>query len=436
MCWGSLFAPLRGSRRRCLLGLYSALLSTGLLSASVSQAQDSLIVYGGVGFVKGAWQPETSKILTAEQGGLLKLRRDLGIAVESHAISKQFGWSSAKLAVSSQDVAAAIKKKNPDWTSPYPDVSDMLDHFDTVYALVVIPTYEARIFSSGGSSNIAVDNEHLLVWTSAVLVELGSGEVKLSATAAAEFVAQSDAGKTGIKDLSRQFKTLLERSSFQALDRLSGLSSSHSPADDFPVMFTGAIVADNAARNFYRFGAPESRKNVCKLSPECEHEDCGRVIALLANGVAEVMTSMNVPVLPPLNLNAWGERATDRVALNLTLPRGARHFEDSITVAVGADSADQKLVTVVQQLTFKDSDGSSKYLKNRHYMAKVRVHGFETDPDNCAALLSKPVKTKPAFAKFSVPLVEGAPDHNDLHRARLLMALYKSLTEVKVDVFK
>ena len=50
---------------------FAAAVAGLLLGLSGSPAlSDSLILYGGVGHVKGAWQPRTQEILTARNGGL------------------------------------------------------------------------------------------------------------------------------------------------------------------------------------------------------------------------------------------------------------------------------------------------------------------------------------------------------------------------------
>jgi len=384
--------------------------------------------------VKGAWQPRTQEILTARSGGLAQMRRDLGVTLETHARATRFAWSDQPVAVTSEDVVKAIRAKDPDWSGPLPTIADILDHFDAVYALVVVPTYEAGFVASGGSSADAVDLWDFMVWTSAVLVELGTGEVKLAATALDEELIRVDAGQAAGGDDNRRIKDLIALSGRKAIESLAGFTADRGPADDFPMMFTGTIVADPEARRLFRYGKAETekRKNVCTMPSECANEDCGRLIALVANAVAQNLTQRGVPVLPPINLNAWGERAEDRVALNLSLPRGASHFEDELSIAVGADSADKKLVPVVAKLRFSDGEGGSRLLRSREYLAVTQIYGFETDPDDCATLIGRSATTA-SVSQARDKIVKDAPDQSALQRARLLGRLYDAFAKVDYD---
>ncbi len=421
-------------RARCVpRRVAAAVLMLALCLAGAGAGADTLILYGGVGHVKGAWQPHTQEILTARNGGLADLRRSLGVAMERHARSVRFAWSDQPVAVTSDDVVQAIRTKDPGWSDPYPDIRDILDHFDAVYALVVVPTYEAGFVASGGSSSDAVDVWDFLVWTSAVLVELGSSEVKLAATALDEDLIRVDAGQ-GAGDATARIKDLIERSGRHAVDSLARFAAERAPADEFPMMFTGTIVADPVARSLFRYGKVEKakRSNVCTMPSECTNEDCGRLIALVANAVAQNLTQRGVPVLPPINLNGWGERAEDRVALNLSLPRGAAHFEDQLSIVVGADSADTKLVPVVSKLRFVDSQGKSRLLKSREYLAVAQIYGFETDPDDCAKLVGRSA-TGAAVSQARGKVVADGPDQTALQRARLLGRLYDAFAKVDYD---
>jgi len=171
-----------------------------------------------------------------------------------------------------------------------------------VFALVLVATLEMEHKLDINLNNQDFNKYEFFTGVSALLVEHGTGEVKVAAN------ALGNVTYTG-KELSPEekinyFAISYENTAIDALEKLRHVRrNSIGIDDDDAQMITKVIVNSADVRSLFSF--PQGNE-------QCRVNTCFQLRALIAQGVANAYSSAGYNMLPPLNVTSWGRHLEGR----------------------------------------------------------------------------------------------------------------------------
>ncbi|MEM9570757.1 MAG: hypothetical protein AAF996_04775 [Pseudomonadota bacterium] len=412
---------------------FSAALLFSFVYASPSFAQefdpdDTIIVYGGFGYLDGEQQPWLHDLIRRGSDGRSKyvglgssLQRDVRSAAQRDLSDSDFSrWTSYPIIYSSTDLLNAHKIKSG---SESLSTRDAFSSFGRAYLLVFSGGFEhdARYTQVQDGGLVFA---YSAVGVSATLVDLkGGNEILLSATHMGILGVQEDARKLNALNSDEEtvgrFAQIYREGAAGAMSSLAKLARSSNPKsiskawDVYAV--TGGFVPDREVSKFAaelfdwtpaaEFGSFCQPLNYCDPSSQA----CKAMLGYLTTATSEVLSKSGYRVLPPLSWQNQAQKSSSIALRTLSLPSsGLPDIVQSAQVNYDPKQATVKVVPVLAAATVTAGISKDGTFSADAYSAVTVLQAARTDTGACDTVIEEF-----GLGKMSQATVTDSARHND-----------------------
>ncbi|MEM9168239.1 MAG: hypothetical protein AAGC56_01195 [Pseudomonadota bacterium] len=304
-------------------------------SRSTLDPSQSVILFGGVGFLEEGAQNALFRLLIKE--------RDEGVAMINAGadgvvarINAQGGLptlSPHPIAMNDVDAKATLQRVFGDEPAPRFALRSIEEHFDNVYALYVIGSFEHHEsgrfkLADEKTGPVYVYNDFFTVYVSAVLIDLKTNEVVLSTSALGQDRIKNGSAPVAKSKHDDHFSKAYELAVEKSLTRFVTLASkkklrSLKRRTDRHIV-TGAWLHGDEAHGRFRWRQPPPSADACRINTGCERGDanCNAVMGLLVHGLTDALSAAGKSTIPPLNWSEWRVDNSYEVGVKIGLAFG------------------------------------------------------------------------------------------------------------------
>lgn len=412
-------------------------LMAAIVSFSAFAAFDNpVIIYGGVGNLGRSAQPCLAALYESNNQDFRTYTKTINDRIRDTLSKTVFLPASARAIVGSDQLYDAIKDGGIEFTDrpTHPQVKEFLENNeDNLLTLAVVGTVETYIQNLKTTSKGSIFEEHFIVGVTAVLVQTSGdnpGQIVLTGSALTEVINESTDGfsteaDTLCKTINDMPKPALEKlvvAYADAAERaIANMAKSRRAADgdNDSVLVTGVSISSTSVQDLFNVdrAIAGEQNNICNQRIPCVEGDraCQTLVSLVAFGVTEAFSSKGYLAIPPLNWRSWGKTAEYQAAKNVKLTGGHRDIAPFVTINVGPNSADRKLLPVITKFAEVVRPMKGANLRRRIYMGWMNVNWEITEGDQCESAAEKGViqPKKKSYGPIWQTLVTGKYLNNE-----------------------
>jgi hypothetical protein len=430
-------------------------LSVGFVATPAFAVTDPVIIYGGVGNLGRNVQPCLAAFYESADGKFRTYTDKINQTVWSALEGKSLLPGASDVIVQSDDLYDAMRADGFDVSAraSQGQIQDFLeDNEDRTLALAIIGNFEGYAQNIWQTSKGNIYEEHFTVGVTAVLVHVAGdnvGQIVLTGSALTEVVnEENDQFSTGESDLCKDMNSMSSKvlgkittaysnAARRAIENLSRVRISADGAVD-SIIVVGVDVQSKPVRNLFNIsGASEVKDSICNRPVPCAEGDaiCEGLISFMAFKVTDAFSSRGYMAIPPLGWRSWGRTAQYQVTRNVNLTGGRQDVLQNISVNVGPDSADKKLVPSITKFADITKAAPGKPWMEEHYMGFLDVEWQETGYGDCGAVEDtghySPMRGSYGSLKYKSILLGGQSDGEttapNIQRFRYFAALLETL---------
>ena len=390
---------MRNSERNRITTLIS-FLGLFILAPLSSAAANDEIVYGGVGNLGRDAQPCLARMYESEHDGFRPFTDDINSHIRDVLARTDVTPGNEGIIVTADQLYDAVAADGFEFDErpSQDDIKEFLeDNEEHLYVLAIVGTFEAY-YQLPIASSEATFREFYIVGVSAILVQIAGdipGQIVLAGTALTEgqltrtedfpgnasaFCSADNAmWPDSLGNLVAVYKDAAERA-------IANLSAKREKADEGvdSIIVTGAQIGSEKISDLFGV-VPTSSTSVCNQPNPCPDgaSDCQDLVGLLAFGTTDAFSARGYLAVPPLNWSSWGKTAQYQATKNVRLTGGRREINEVITVNVGPDSADMKLVPSISKYAAVGKPAGTGGTFKDLFMAWLEVPWYETEYGKC-----------------------------------------------------
>lgn len=381
---------------RLLVGLAISVSGHALSGPADAQAEETVIIYGGMGHLSNKAQPIFGAIFEGQAQDAPMLRQKMEQKLREKVTGTPFSWSDHPVIFDHQAanhiMDARFADQGQSWNKTITRMDDLIDQFDRVYTLAVVADLELNLTNPPHVDG--ADYANLVAASvTAVLVDMDTKEIALSASDTRHQPLFSPDGFLPEAQVTHLLTALYMNAAARSIDKLAQKMASRGPSDEFDrYMITGTIFPGKTSQSLFDLGPWRAAEvsSVCALPLQCETTGmCAKLIGLLSAVVTSAYSDAEKFVLPPIGWTYWSDRSTNLIALNLAQPRGGL-LEDTLNIKLPAEEAEVKsLIEVhiakpnINKATQQDSS-QRVWAGTRSDTTAIKLHRYETDPHDCS----------------------------------------------------
>ncbi len=379
---------------------------------------DTIIVFGGFGYLDDAQQPRLHELVRRKADGhsmypQLGSELEFGVARDALEILAETDlskWTAYPVIFSPEDLAAAYQARTGETSY---DTAKMFSAFERSYLLVLSGGFEHQSIVPAGETF----SGYATVGVSATLVDLnGSNDIVLSATHFGIRGKRTNLIDTldtfnGEEEWIARFAVSYRDAAGGALRMLGQLAQKSNPSkvvnewDTY--MITGAFLAPHeetaAAADLFGWRSSGDFGSFCQPVNHCESgaESCRAMIGYLTTATGQALAEAGLKVMPPIQ---WSERARDSnsiVSYKLSLPSsGLPNLVKSAGFVYDPDRAAYKVVPVLLGTTLRSALSEDGTYVEDSYGATVILKAGRTATSDCSSVIQESTIGSIASAKI------------------------------------
>lgn len=366
-----------------------------LVSIAGAKPQNTIILYGGIGYTEEATQQTLFELLTNGSYQLEDATEQMVTRLNQVAGGLP-QLSPYPIALLVDDAEAAIAEELGKKRAPFDSVTELQKYFGRVLGIFLVGSFEQQMgfdYPYQLTNGKVRHSYHDYFFTSitALLLDLENDEIVLSASALSQVHNKSAAHQiNNPKERQQQFLKAYTQASDKALERLVTLIKTRNVnkiRDEDRHIVTGVWVNGSNAGKLFQWQQPGASPNMCNIPSGCKPgaKVCAQMAGLLAHGTTDALSAKGLITLPPLGWSTWRSDNAWEVAARFALPQNRKSLTDRlIDFSINPKQAANKYIAAIDDIDSATSDnGPENLLETDEYVTNLSLIKAFTPPDSC-----------------------------------------------------